>query len=228
LGEFFQSSLGRNWFGDHYPKDWQDKTKRILRRSLVVILIIVCLAVSSPFLLTKAVDFLIVETPLRCADIIVILGGWKKDRVLHAIKLYTKGYAERLLFTGGEIELPGLNNVTWAKLAKRQAVSSGIPEGAILLEERPTSTYEDAKYVREDMLKMDFHSAIIVSDPTHMRRIAFIFHRLLENDKMLLVFSPVEDGWFKKERWWTREEELVEVFNEYVKLILYYFKYSFS
>lgn len=174
------------------------------------------------------VNFLIVRTPLKTSDIIVILGGWRKDRVLYAIKLYKKGYAEKLLFTGGEIELPGLNNVTWANLAKREAVSSGIPEETILLEERPTSTYEDAKYVREDMLKMNFHSAIIVSNPTHMRRVAFIFHRLFENDKILLVLSPVEDGWFKKERWWTREEELVEVFNEYVKLILYYFKYSFS
>lgn len=199
-----------------------------MRKGLVVIVVIVCLAVSSPFLLSKAVDLLIVETPLRRADIIVVLAGWKKDRVLYAIKLYKEGYAEKLLFTGGEIELPGLNNVTWAKLAKREAVSSGIPEEAILLEERPTSTYKDAKYIREDMLKMDFHSAIIVSDPTHMRRIAFIFNRVFENDKISLVLSPVEDGWFKKERWWTREEELVEVFNEYVKLILYYFKYSFS
>lgn len=199
-----------------------------MKKILVVILVVVCLAISFPFLSSKAVDFLIVETPLRHTDIIVVLCGWKKDRVLYAIELYKKGYAEKLLFTGGEIELPGLNNVTWAKLSKREAVSSGIPEVAILLEERPTSTYEDAKYVREDMLKMNFHSAIIVSDPPHMRRIAFIFHRVFENDKILLVLSPVEDGWFKKERWWTREEELVEVFNEYVKLILYYFKYSFS
>jgi uncharacterized SAM-binding protein YcdF (DUF218 family) len=35
----------------------------------------------------------------------------------------------------------------------------GIPEDILFLEERSQNTYEDAKYVKEDLLKMSFHSA---------------------------------------------------------------------
>ena len=63
----------------------------------------------------------------------------------------------------------------------------GIPEDILFLEERSQNTYEDAKYVKEDLLKMSLHSAIMVSDPFHMRRVSMIFKKVFK-DTCLFIF----------------------------------------
>jgi uncharacterized SAM-binding protein YcdF (DUF218 family) len=182
-------------------------------------------AVTHRLWLEAVARFLIVKDELSQADVIVILGGGGPERVRHGVKLYQSGYGTRIIVTGMEQKLPGLVT-TWPQLAMREAASLGVPEDAIIPEERPTSTYEDAKYVKEDMLDRNFKSAIITSSPHHMRRARMIFRKVFEDrDDISLQFSPVEDSKFQVHRWWTREKELIGVVNEYCKLVLYFFKY---
>jgi len=145
--------------------------------------------------------------------------------VRHGVKLYQEGYGANIIVTGMECKLPGLVT-TWPQLAKREAVSLGVPENAIILEERPSSTYEDAKYVKEDMIDRNFKSAIVVSSPHHTRRARMIFRKVFKDQEdVSLLFSPVENSKFQVHKWWTRERELIGVVNEYCKLTLYFFKY---
>ncbi|MBM3211099.1 YdcF family protein, partial [Candidatus Poribacteria bacterium] len=128
-------------------------------------------------------------------------------------------------FTGMEYKLPGLRT-TWPQLAKQEALSMGIPEEVIIMEERPTSTYEDAIFVKDDMLSRGFRSAIIVSSPHHTRRARMIFKKVFKDQKDIsLQITPFEGGDFQVKKWWTRENELIGVVNEYCKLFLYLFKY---
>jgi uncharacterized SAM-binding protein YcdF (DUF218 family) len=115
---------------------------------------------------------------------------------------------------------------TWPQLAMQEAVSSGVPADAIILEERPTSTYEDAVYVKEIVLEKDLKSVIVVTSPHHTRRSRMIFRKVFQGQKFIpLSFSPAISDKFQVHKWWTRERELVGVFNEYCKLFLYFFKY---
>jgi uncharacterized SAM-binding protein YcdF (DUF218 family) len=201
------------------------KHKRLYIAISLILVSLIVVAVTHGLWLEAMAKFLIVKDELSQADVIVILGGGGQERVKHGVKLYQSGYAMRIIATGMEENLPGLVT-TWPKLAMREAVSLGVPEDAIILEERSTSTYEDAKYVKEDMLYRNFKSAIITSSPHHMRRARMIFRKVFEDEEDIsLQFSPVEDSDFQTYKWWTREKELVGVVNEYCKLVLYFFKY---
>lgn len=198
--------------------------KRYTAVSLIIVLLIV-VAITHRLWLEAMVRFLIVEDDLSPADVIVILGGGGPERVRRGVELYQAGYGTRIIVTGMERKLPGLVT-TWPQLAMTEAVSLGVPESAVIPEERATSTYEDAKYVKEDMLGMNLKSAIITSSPYHMRRAKMIFRKVFEDRKDIsLQFSPAEDSSFQIHKWWTREKELIEVNNEYCKLVLYFFKY---
>ena len=191
----------------------------------IILASLIVIAVTHSLWLEAIARFLIVEDELSQVDVIIILGGGGVGRVRHGVKLYQEGYGASIIVTGMEYKLPGLT-VTWPELAKREAVSLGVPENAIILEERPGSTYEDAKYVKEDMIDRNFKSAIVVSSPHHMKRARMIFRKVFKDQKdMSLLFSPVENSKFQVRKWWTREGALVGVVNEYCKLTLYLFKY---
>lgn len=192
---------------------------------LSVFIPLIILAITHRIWLEAIAKFLIVADELSPADAIVVLGSGEVERLRYGVILYKSGYGKSIIITGMEIKLPGLIT-TWPQLAMQEAVSLGVPETAIILEERPTSTYEDAVYVRQDMLAREFSSAIIVSSPPHMRRARMIFRKVFEDQKnIFLQFSPAEDSGFESHRWWTREGELITVVNEYCKLVLYLFKY---
>jgi uncharacterized SAM-binding protein YcdF (DUF218 family) len=201
------------------------KLKKRYIAILVILALLIVIAVTHTLWLEAIAKFLIVRDEISQADVIVILGGGGPDRVWQGVDLYQSGYAKWMLATGMKQEMPGLV-VTWPELARREAVSLGVPEDAFIVEDRPTSTYEDAIYVKEDMLNRGFKSAIIVSSPHHTRRARMIFRKVFKDHKDIsLQFSPVENGKFQVKKWWTREEELIGVVNEYCKIVLYFFKY---
>jgi len=201
------------------------KHKRLYISISIILVLLLVVAITHRLWLEAIAKFLIVEDQLSQADVIVILGGGGPERVRHGVKLYQSGYGTRIIATGMEQKLPGLTT-TWPQLARQEAVSLGVPEDAIILEERPTSTYEDAKYVKQDMLDGGLRSAIVVSSPPHMRRARMTFRKVFSDQKDIsLQFSPAEDSDFQVHKWWTREKELISIVNEYCKLVLYLFKY---
>lgn len=206
-----------------------DKIRKAKEERLKVLAVVtvffITIFVTHNLWLESAARFLIVQDNLSPADVIVVLGGGGPERVWQGVKLFNLHYGKWIIVTGMEQKFPGLTT-TWPQLAKAEAMSLGVSEGAIILEERSTSTYEDAIYVKEDMLSREFQSAIVVSSPHHTRRARMIFRKVFKDHKdMSLQFSPVENGDFQVHKWWTREKELVGFINEYSKLILYFFKY---
>jgi uncharacterized SAM-binding protein YcdF (DUF218 family) len=192
--------------------------------SIVVLLFLIILATHTLWLEAIA-KFLIVNDHIFPSDVIVMLGGGGPERVWNGVKLYKSGYSKHIIVTGMENRFPGLT-ITWPQLARKEAMSLGVSEQAIILEERPTSTYEDAVYVKEDMLSRGFKSAIIVTSPHHTRRAKMIFKKVFKDQKEIsLKFTPVDGGDFQVKKWWTQEGELIGVVNEYCKLVLYLFKY---
>lgn len=201
------------------------KHRKLSIALLLIFTLLIVAVVTRVIWLDAIAGFLVVEDDISRADVIVILGGGGPERVEHAVKLYQSDYGNWIIATGMENKLPGLVT-TWPQLAMKHAVSLGVPESVFILEERPTSTYEDALYIKEDMLDRGFKSAIIVSSPYHMRRARMIFRKVFEDkEDIFLQFSPAEDSDFHPHRWWTHERDLIDVVNEYCKLALYFFKY---
>lgn len=126
------------------------------------------------------------------ADVAIILGASTsngevspvyRERINHGIELYREGYVDKLIVTGGIGEG---NNQSDASAAKQYAVSCGIPEMDILTEDTSTITQENLENAKEIMEEHDYYTAIIVSDPLHMRRAML----LAEDTGMSAYSSP--------------------------------------
>jgi len=91
-------------------------------------------------------------------------------RVQKAVALYKKGYANKIIFTGGSRD----TRPTEAQAAKDYALSlQAFPQHTLFLEDKSTSTKENAKFAKERYPNVD--SIILVSDSYHIFRGERIF-----------------------------------------------------
>jgi len=112
----------------------------------------------------------------KSADAAIVLGAALSyntvspvygERINHAITLYNEGYVDYVILTGGVGEG---NKYSDAFIAMEYAISKGLTKNAILLEEKSTVTEENIIYSKEIMDENNLKTAIIVSDPIHMKR----------------------------------------------------------
>ena len=205
--------------------------KKFLSKKFIFFAAIVSVVFIYLVLLEPIARFLIVPDTQKPSEAIVVLGGGLGvPRVIHAVKLYEKGIAPIIILTGQEMEFNGRKfrfkdiKLTEPRFAGMLAKLYGIPENNLFLEERPQNTYEDAKYAKEDLLKMGIHSAIIVSDPFHMRRVSMIFKKVFNDAPVSLAFSPADDGEFLLGGLWS-PGEIRYILSEYVKIVYYTIRY---
>lgn len=113
----------------------------------------------------------------RPADAIVVLGAAQYDgtpspvfeaRLSHAVELYHEGLAPTFVVTGGKI--PG-DTTTEAAVARQYAIAHGVPASAIIGEDQARNTLTSMHAVAAMLEERGLHSALFVSDPTHMLRV---------------------------------------------------------
>ncbi|HEY7590548.1 MAG TPA: YdcF family protein [Candidatus Limnocylindrales bacterium] len=128
----------------------------------------------------------------RPADAIVVLGAAQYDgrpspvfraRLEHAVSLYLEGYAPVLVVTGGKAEG---DRTTEAEAARRFALEHGVPEAAILVEDRGRTTLESLASVGRMLRDRGSSSAIFVSDRAHMLRVL----RIARDEGLVAWGSP--------------------------------------
>ena len=119
-------------------------------------------------------DYLCLHEEPKKADIIVGFGNFNTDIAARAAELYLKGYAPKILFTGGlgrntEWLLPESEALRFA----RTAVACGVPEKDIILEDKSTNTRENIEFTREklDALNLPHEHILGVHQPFMERRI---------------------------------------------------------
>lgn len=114
---------------------------------------------------------------------IVVLGAAQYDgrpspvlkaRVDHAIGLWLRGFASRLVMTGGRG--PG-DTTSEAAVARRYALANGVPDSVILVETESRTTSEALRNVAK-LLADGPRDVILVSDPFHMLRLAIMARRV--------------------------------------------------
>lgn len=205
---------------------WYIRRKKLLIAIVLFCLLVLCLAFTYQILLTRLAEFLIFKTDISPSDVIIILSG-NTERLNYGIKLYKQGYASHIMINlDSKFVLKCANiHLDWRNIIRQVRESKGIPENAFFIVDGITSTYDDARFSLDEMLKNGFESAIVVSSPYHMRRTRMTFDKVYKKSGISLYYSPVEKSWFQSEKWWTRERELITVTNEYIKLVLYWLKY---
>jgi uncharacterized SAM-binding protein YcdF (DUF218 family) len=113
----------------------------------------------------------------RPADAIVVLGAAQYDghpspvfeaRLAHAVELWQSGIASTFVVTGGRI--PG-DTTTEAAVARKYAIDHGVPADAIIGEDQARNTLTSMRSVAALLKDRGLHTAVFVSDPTHMLRV---------------------------------------------------------
>lgn len=99
-------------------------------------------------------DYMRLDMPLSKADCIVGFGCYNEDIALRCAELYQTGYAPKILFTGG---LGRNTKEMWteseAERFARIAVSAGVPERDILIENRSANSAENILFTRDLLQK---------------------------------------------------------------------------
>ncbi len=126
------------------------------------------------------------------ADSVVVLGGMRElndinkeiiewndpDRFFAGLKVYKEGKAKRIIFTDGYNPFFG-KNVTEGVLNKRDAISMGISEEAIMITGKARNTQEESQELRKLFDKNKFldNEIILITSAFHMKRAKRLFER---------------------------------------------------
>ncbi|HLG98712.1 MAG TPA: YdcF family protein [Bryobacteraceae bacterium] len=128
----------------------------------------------------------------RPADAIIVLGAAEyrgkpspvlEARLNHALFLYLKQMAPRIITTGGAGGDPVF---TEGSVGRSYLSNHGVPPEAIIVEREAGSTAQSVAAVAEIMRRMNLRSAIVVSDGYHIFRVK----KMLESSGLQVYGSP--------------------------------------
>ena len=195
------------------------------RRSLVVAFLALALLIlgylAYPWCLTALGRALIAEDPLHQADAILVLGGEtrKGDRVRHAAGLYQRGLAPLLVLSGTPIGF----RTHEAEIMQRHAESLGVPADRILVVKHDSdSTREETEVVVPVLQSRGLKEVILVTSNFHTARAKRIFEKVAGPEGPRFLASPVRDGMFEPEGWWTRRRDAKTFVFEATKTAWYW------
>ena len=126
------------------------------------------------------------------ADVILVLGAAEyrgrpspvlRARLDHALDLYHRGIAPRIMTTGGAGGDPVF---TEGGVGRAYLIGHGVPSESIVVENESESTLESLAMAGEIMQRMDLHSVVVVSDGYHIYRVK----KMLQNRGLSVYGSP--------------------------------------
>jgi uncharacterized SAM-binding protein YcdF (DUF218 family) len=132
---------------------------------------------------------------LEPADVILVLGSHDLRVAERGAALFLEGYAPRIVFTGG---LGNLTRELWdepeARKFARIARERGVPEDAILVEDRSTNTGENVRFTRKLLEEkgVDPDRFLLVQKPYMERRTYATFRRVWPEKEAQVTSPPLE------------------------------------
>ena len=162
----------------------------------------------------------------RASDAIVVLGAAQyvgrpspvlRARLDHALDLWQRGLAPRLIFTGG---MGAGDTTSEAAVGRAYALRHGVPDTAIFMENEGRTTRESVAAVSVIMRAQQMRTAIFVSDPFHMLRL-----RILSTQYGVNAFtSPTQTSPISA----NKGQALAYVISESIKVPMMIFAHTFS
>jgi uncharacterized SAM-binding protein YcdF (DUF218 family) len=181
----------------------------------LVLSILVAVSVGLVFLgIFGARLWLTVSAPPSPADAILVLGGETPRRSAKAADLFKAGLAPRVVVSGGGD----------APIIRRYLIQEGVPAERIFLEDRSTTTWENALFVTPLLRTWGARRVLLVTSWFHTRRAVATFRRAAGD----IRFSPVaaEYSWAAyRSPWW---EQTKDVCREYAKIGAYVIRHGVS
>jgi uncharacterized SAM-binding protein YcdF (DUF218 family) len=159
-----------------------------------------------------------VNSHCMAADVIVAISGGDTDARAHeAIALYKQGWAPVIIFSGAAQDKSGSSN---AAAMRQQAIDSGVPVGAVLLDEASVNTADNASQVRPIVVQHGFKRLILVTSPYHQRRASIEFNRRMGDIATIINHPTSSDRYWDASAWWSTPLGLWLGVSELFKVIV--------
>lgn len=170
-------------------------------------------------------DFIFVDNTASISpcDVILVPGGSHPQLMQKAAEIYRKGLAKYILVSGSKNKkLP--NYPSEAAFLKEIAVKEGIPEDAIICEDKATNTYENALFSYEEIRRrgLDADKVILISKSYHSRRALFTYQKVFPATTKFFVASVTDNRGITRDNWFTKEEYVKIVMGEVEKMGKYF------
>jgi uncharacterized SAM-binding protein YcdF (DUF218 family) len=177
---------------------------------LVAVVLLAVLAISI-LRVASRIERQSVVDEARPADIILVLGAAEyhgrpspvlRARLEHALELYARKLAPRIMTTGG----PGGERVfTEGGVGRAYLMSRGVPSEAIVVETEGGTTVQSIALAGEIIRRMGLESAIVVSDGYHIYRVK----RMLQFRGLRVYGSPRKDRAAPPHEYWNYVRQAV-------------------
>ena len=155
------------------------------------------------------------------ANVIVALGGDYDNRTTQAALLYRAGYAPFVMLTAVEIAPPQArtDHPEWRVTRLSNA---GVPAENLVLDSTATSSFEEATATLALMQARGWQTALVVSEPPHMRRLDWVWGKVFAGSGKRYILVATEPPWWDADFWWQNDDSRQFVLNELIKLAYYF------
>jgi uncharacterized SAM-binding protein YcdF (DUF218 family) len=184
--------------------------KLFLRAAISVVLMMLLVAVVAYFYPEK---FLCVDSgPVASADVIILLGGGNHERPGRAAELLQQRVALRIIHTGEGDDA----------INRQLLLQAGVPARAIEIENKSTTTHENAEFTIKLLRAEKVRSAVLVTSWYHSRRALATFQHYAPE---ITFYSRPSYYAFDRSDW-TRLGINKKMRLEFIKLPAYWLRYS--
>ena len=154
-------------------------------------------------------------------DIIVVLGGsGGYERVWRALDLYRQGYAKEILLTGFHRATEQRGNL-YRHWESKFLIGGGVPSEALLFDDQSRNSYEEAHNTAKLMQNRRWKTALVISDPPHLRRLAMVWGPACAPFGLEYRLIATESSTWNASRWWNDKVWAKFVGMELLKLSYY-------
>ncbi len=219
----------------HFLKLYGRSKKRFIP-ALAVLGIVYFLLFYTPLVWLAAEPLKVSDMPEKSDAIVVLAGGvgesgkagqGYEERVQYAVELYKKGYADKLIFSSGYMYV-----FKEPLVMKALAVSLGVPDGDIILEDKAVGTRDNVLLTKNILEKKGWDKILLVSSPYHMRRVSMVFNKIAKTIRV--CYLPVIQNKFYEHTVmdasgriiWKRInlKQIRGIIHEYLAILYYRFK----
>jgi uncharacterized SAM-binding protein YcdF (DUF218 family) len=186
--------------------------------------IVIALAVLAATMFFTVGRWLVVEDPLVHADVIVVLSGRLPERAIEAARVYQAGYANQIWISPPVSPVDDLKAMNISYLGEdfyneKVLIAEGVPADSIRILDHPDANTEaEVRQTVEELRKLDFRSAIIVTSKPHTRRVRTIWRKLVGSEPRMMV-RYAEDDTYDGAHWWRHTRDALDVVRETLGLL---------
>jgi uncharacterized SAM-binding protein YcdF (DUF218 family) len=191
-----------------------------------VLLSAACWVFRAPILREAGRMWIVSDKPFH-ADAIVVLGGELQSRSMAAARLFSAGYADKVLVVSPTVKPSDKLGITIpdAELTRRLLIAQGVPAAAIFpLGHDVKNTRQEAASLHEWADRNGGSRFLVVTGLFQSRRALWIFRKELGGTDRIRVV-PVVPLNYEADKWWNDEQGVLEFQNEIVKYAWYRLKY---